>query len=73
MRKYRMVKRHRSGVTSYVVQGRFLFIWNDVDNGGNWAGHSTISFHTRAEAEKEIYTCRYGNRGDVVLEEEPEL
>jgi hypothetical protein len=72
MKKYRIVKRHQSGVTSYVVQGRFLFIWNDVDNGGNWAGHSTISFHTRAEAEKEIYICRYGNRQDVVLKEELE-
>ena len=69
MRKYRLVMRHQGGVTSYVVQGRFLFLWNDVDNGGNCAVHSAISFRTRAEAEKEIYTCRYGNRADVVLKE----
>ena len=72
MRKYRLVMRHQGGVTSYVVQGRFLFLWNDVDNGGNWAGHSTISFRTRAEAEKEIYICRWGNWADVVLKEELE-
>ena len=69
MRKYRIVMRHQGGVTSYVVQGRFLFVWQDVDNGGNWDGHSTIFFRTKEEAEKEIYTCRWGNRADVVLEE----
>ena len=69
MRKYRLVMRHQGGVTSYVVQGRFLFLWNDVDNGGNWA---TIYSRTRAEAEKEIYICRWGNWADVVLKEELE-
>jgi hypothetical protein len=72
MKKYRIVRRHQSGVTSYVVQGRFLFIWNDVDNGGNWAGHSTISFHTVEEAKKYMYICVYGNRPDVVLKVELE-
>ena len=73
MRKYRMVMRHQGGVTSYIVQGRFLFMWKDADSGGNWAGvYSKTAFRTRAEAEKEIYTHRYGSRKDVVLKEDSE-
>jgi hypothetical protein len=64
MKKYRIVMRHQSGVTSYVVQSRFLFIWNDTENA---CVGSTLYFHTLEEAKKDMYICVYGNRPDVVL------
>jgi hypothetical protein len=69
MAKYRIVMRHQSGVTSYVVQRRFLFTWGDTDNAG--VG-STLYFHTLEEAKKDMYICVYGNRPDVVLKVELE-
>jgi hypothetical protein len=67
MAKHRIVMRYKGGVTSYVVQRRFLFIWNDTDNAGK--GY-TWHFHTLEEARKDMHTCVYGNRPDVVLKVE---
>jgi hypothetical protein len=69
MTKYRIVMRYKGGVTSYVVQRRFLFIWNDTNNKGE---SYCLNFHTLAEAKKDMYICVYGNRPDVVLKVELE-
>ena len=67
MKKHRIVMRHQSGVTSYVVQSRFLFIWNDLEFGDGEAGYFAIKFDTLKEAKEQMWICLYGNRPDVVL------
>ena len=72
MAKCRIVMRYQSGVTSYVVQRRFLFIWNDVEFGDGEAGYFAIQFDTLKEAKEQMWICLYGSRPDVVLKVELE-